>query len=539
MELLQMDARTLSSELKKGNVGVAEAVAYYNGRIKKQNAELNAFLTLAEDGLQERINEVQEGIKSGRYTGPLAGVPLAVKDNICTKGLRTSCGSKMLEQFTPTYDATVIQRLQDAGMIVLGKTNLDEFAMGSTTETSSFQSTKNPWNPAYVPGGSSGGSAVAVAAGMAPLALGSDTGGSIRQPAAFCGVAGLLPTYGRVSRYGLIAYASSLDQIGPMGRTVADCRALYELMAGFDERDATTAKREAKGVLAWSKTVTGEDKEKEGTRERYIQKIKGMRIGIPKEYMQSEMNPEVRDAIKGVAHLLEENGAMVEEMSLPLTEYGVATYYLLACAEASSNLSRFDGVKYGKRVAEQDLHGMYKKSRTEGLGEETKRRILLGAFILSEGYYDAYYLKALKVKRLIKEEYEKAFRTYDCLLTPVAPGTAPKLGTSLQNPLQMYLGDVDTVAVNLAGLPALSVPCGFDSKGLPIGAQFIGNAFCEDTLFAVGEAYEALRGTFPAVWNGELNPGQKNTDPCNDTKGKTAGREQSGKAGVGDDNETV
>ena len=497
----QMDALTLSEKIKKGTLGVEEAVGYYRDQIERKDGELKAFLTLAEDGLQERIADLQEGIRSGQYTGPLAGVPVAIKDNICTKGLRTSCASKMLENFIPSYDATVIQRLRDAGMLVLGKTNMDEFAMGSTSETSSFQITKNPWNPEYVPGGSSGGSAVAVAAGMAPLALGSDTGGSIRQPASFCGVVGLLPTYGRVSRYGLVAYASSLDQIGPMGRTVAECRALYEAIAGYDEKDGTSVPGTVRcfGKMRKMTATEYDGLSREEKQKRCAERIKGMRIGIPKEYLQAEMNGEVRDAIKNTATLLEQQGAIVEEMSLPLTEYGVATYYLLACAEASSNLSRFDGVKYGKRVEEKELHAMYKKSRTEGFGEETKRRILLGSFILSEGYYDAYYLKALKVKRLIKEEYENAFRTYDCLLTPVAPGTAPKLSTSLQNPLQMYLGDVDTVAVNLAGLPAISVPCGMDQKGLPFGVQFIGDAFCEQLLFDVAEAYEELRGVFPTV----------------------------------------
>lgn len=499
MQIEQMGAMTLSHELKKGTVSVAEAVAHYQKQIEEKDGELQAFLTLSGDDLQVQIEEVQEGIRNGRYTGPLAGVPVAVKDNICTKGLRTTCASKMLENFIPSYDATAVKRLRDAGMLVLGKTNMDEFAMGSTSETSSFQITKNPWNPAYVPGGSSGGSAVAVAAGMAPLALGSDTGGSIRQPASFCGIVGLLPTYGRVSRYGLVAYASSLDQIGPMGRSVADCRALYEVIAGYDEKDGTSARPSAERV--GQKKACRDVQEgmlEEDRKQTCVERLKGMRIGIPKEMMQETMNPEVRDAVKKVAVLLEQQGAIVEELPLPLTDYAVAAYYLLVCAEASSNLSRFDGVKYGRRVGgEEGLHELYKKSRTEGLGEETKRRILLGSFVLSEGYYDAYYLKALKVRRLIKEAFDQAFESYDCLLAPVAPGTAPKLGTSLQNPLQMYLGDVDTVAINLAGLPSLSVPCGLDKKGLPIGVQFIGNAFCEETLFAVGEAYEALRGAFP------------------------------------------
>lgn len=492
MELLQMSVRMLNEKIRNKALGVKETVSALENRICEAEAEIGAFLSWNEEQIKERIDEVQAGICSGRYSGPLAGVPIAIKDNICTKGLRTTCGSKMLENFVPTYDATVMTRLQDAGMIVIGKTNLDEFAMGSTTETSVFQLTKNPWNTAHVPGGSSGGSCAAVAAGEVPLALGSDTGGSVRQPAAFCGVVGMKPTYGRVSRYGLVAYASSMDQIGPIGRTVADCRALYECIAGFDEKDATTVKKEVK------KTVSrmGNDGGKEGS-----DLLKGVRIAIPKEYFGEGTGASVREAVNCAVDLLARNGAIVEEISLPMTRYAVAAYYMIACAEASSNLSRFDGVKYGYRgEGFEKLHDMYVKTRSEGFGEEAKRRILLGSFVLSEGYYDAYYLKALKVRRLIKEEYEKVFETYDCILTPTAPGTAPKLGTSLQNPIQMYLGDVDTVAVNLAGLPAISVPCVVDEAGLPIGLQFIGNAFCENRLFEVAEAYETMRGIFPAVW---------------------------------------
>lgn len=513
MDRLHLSGTELSGKIKNGEVSVAESVSFYRERIAWTESEIGAFLTINEEQLERRMAEVQEGIRGGRYVGALAGVPIAVKDNICTKGLRTSCASKMLENFVPTYDATVVERLNQAGMIVLGKTNLDEFAMGSTTETSSFRITKNPWNTAYVPGGSSGGSCAAVAAGEAPIALGSDTGGSIRQPSAFCGVVGMKPTYGRVSRYGLVAFASSLDQIGPIGRTVADCRALYEVLAGGDEKDATTAKKAAeKSALS---SLCGAEKEEELKR-----RLKGMRFGVPKEYLGAGTSKEVKEAVQKAAELLEQNGAVVEEMSLPLTDYAVATYYLLACAEASSNLSRFDGVKYGNRVEAEDLHAMYKKSRTEGFGEETKRRILLGSFVLSEGYYDAYYLKALKVKRLIREEFEKAFATYNCLLTPTAPETAPRLGTSLANPLQMYLGDVDTVAVNLAGLPAISVPCGFDAKGLPIGLQFIGNSFCEETLFAAAESYEMLRGKFPAAWekNDKAGTGKGEEDCLNGRK---------------------
>lgn len=484
MEWMQTEVSRISEQIKNGTLSVAEVVAHYRHQINQKEDGLQAFLTIAQEGLEARIKDVQDGIREGRYTGPLAGIPVAVKDNICTKGLRTTCASTMLENYIPAYSATVICRLEQAGAIVLGKTNMDEFAMGSSTETSAFRITKNPWNAEYVPGGSSGGSAVAVASGQVPVALGSDTGGSVRQPASFCGITGLLPTYGRMSRYGLVAYASSLDQIGPMGKTVADCKALYEVMAGYDALDATTAKD----------PVTGEPED--------AKSIKGMRIGIPKEYMHPGIEKEVRDGVMGVAALLEQEGAIVEEMSLPMTDYAVAAYYLIACAQASSNLARFDGVKYGKQAEEKELHAMYRESRTKGFGEEVKRRILLGAFVLSEGYYDAYYLKALKARRRIKEDFLQAFETYDCLLTPTAPTTAPKLGVGLTDPMQMYLSDATTVAVNLAGLPALSVPCGLDAKGLPIGVQFIGNAFCEDTLFRVGSAYETMRGAFPSPDNG-------------------------------------
>ena len=490
MELLQMSVRALSEKIKSKVLGVAETVSALQKKIAETEPGIGAFLTINDSQLEQRIEEVQKGIRSGRYAGPLAGVPIAVKDNICTKGLRTTCGSKMLEHFVPTYDATVVQRLQDAGMIILGKTNMDEFAMGSTTETSAFGLTKNPWNMSRVPGGSSGGSCAAVAAGEVPLALGSDTGGSVRQPAAFCGVVGLKPTYGRVSRYGLVAYASSMDQIGPVGRTVADCRALYECIAGWDEKDATSVKVNIEKSAGYEMDAT----------ER-MERLKGMRFAVPKEYLGEGTEEDVRVAVKDAMKLLEKNGAVVEEISLPIADYAVAAYYIIACAEASSNLSRFDGVKYGHRTKEADtLHEMYVKSRSEGFGEEVKRRILLGSFALSEGYYDAYYLKALKVKRLIREAFDDVFAAYDCILTPTAPTTAPKFGTALKDPLQMYLQDADTVAVNLAGLPALSVPCGVDAAGLPIGLQFIGDAFCEDTLFAAAEAYEELRGKFPTAW---------------------------------------
>lgn len=369
-------------------------------------------------------------------------------------------------------------------MIILGKTNMDEFAMGSTTETSVFETTVNPWKEGHVPGGSSGGSCAAVAAGEAPLALGSDTGGSIRQPAAYCGVCGLKPTYGRVSRYGLIAYASSLDQIGSIGKTVEDCAVLFEVIAGKDEKDATSTGR---GIGRIKETLSGG--------------FSGMKIGVPKEYLASGLEGEVRKGILDAVHFMEENGAETEFFSLGLTDYVIPAYYIIACAEASSNLERFDGIKYGYRSdTVSELHEMYKKSRQEGFGEEVKRRILLGSFVLSSGYYDAYYLKALKAKRLIKEEFNKAFKRYDCILAPASPTTAPKIGTSLSDPLKMYLSDIYTVAVNLSGLPAVSVPCAIDSRGLPIGMQFIGNCFQEEKILKAAAAYESLRGAFPAAW---------------------------------------
>lgn len=494
MELLRMQAEELSGRIKRGELTVWEAVNFYRERAALAEPETGAFLSFPEEAaLKRRADEVQEGIKSGRYQGRLAGVPVAVKDNICTKGLRTSCASKMLENFVPAYDATVVERMQAAGMIVLGKTNLDEFAMGSTTETSALARTKNPWNGRHVPGGSSGGSCAAVAAGEVPLALGTDTGGSIRKPAAYCGVTGFKPTYGRVSRYGMIAYASSLDQIGPVGRTVSDCAALYEIIAGNDPRDAVTSKKEVH--IPWA--------ELSGAPEA-VERLKGMRIGVPKEYLGEGTQEEVRKAVGETAALLARNGASVEEISLPLTEYVISAYYIIACAEAGSNLARFDGVKYGYRAKEAEgLQEMYRRSRSDGFGEEVKRRILLGSFVLSAGYYDAYYLKALKVKRLIKEEFDRAFASFDCLLTPAASETAPEFGTSLPDPLQMYLSDIDTAGVNLAGLPAISIPCGFGRNGLPLGIQFIGNRFCEETLFCAARAYEELRGVLPAVWDKE------------------------------------
>lgn len=487
MEMLQLTARELSRKIRDGEISVKETVDMYREQMEKMEPQIHAFLSVDEDRLAGRIQEVEEGIKSGRYSGPLAGVPVAVKDNICTRGQKTTCASKILENFVPAFDAEAVKRLEDAGMIVLGKTNMDEFAMGSTTETSAFGVTKNPWNIEHVPGGSSGGSCAAVAAGEAVLALGSDTGGSIRQPAAYCGVTGLKPTYGRVSRYGLIAYASSLDQIGPVGRNVKDCAALFEVIAGHDAKDSTSAQKD---VESWESMTEGG--------------LKGKKIGIPKEYFAEGTNEEVKKALTDAIELMAENGAEVEYFSLKMVDYVIPAYYIIACAEASSNLERFDGVKYGYRNMEStELHEMYKKSRAEGFGEEVKRRILLGSFVLSAGYYDAYYLKALKAKALIKKEFDQAFEKYDCILAPASPTTAPKIGTSLCDPLQMYLSDIYTVAVNLAGLPAVSLPCGRDSQGLPVGMQIIGDCFQEKKILQTAAAYEALRGPFPMAWEKE------------------------------------
>lgn len=483
-QLFRMSALELGQKIRTGDLKVRDVALSYMERIKEIDPTIQAFLALNEDRLEERITEVETGIREGRYTGPLAGVPVAVKDNICTKGLPTTCASKMLEDFIPTYDAEAVMRMETAGMILLGKTNMDEFAMGSTTETSYFQITVNPWNKSHVPGGSSGGSCAAVAAGETPLALGSDTGGSIRQPSSYCGVCGLKPTYGRVSRYGLIAFASSLDQIGPVGKTVGDCAALFEIIAGNDAKDSTSSNHPL-----------------ENGKDLVSGSLQGMRIGIPQE-LADGIDAEVKKGILDAAQIMKENGAQVETFSLGLTDYLIPAYYIIACAEASSNLERFDGVKYGHRSkTATELHEMYRKSRQEGFGAEVKRRILLGSFVLSSGYYDAYYLKALKAKALIKQEFDKAFEQYDCILAPAAPSTAPKVGVSLSDPLKMYLSDIDTVAVNLCGLPAISVPCGMDKKGLPIGMQVIGNCFQEKKILRAAAAYEALRGTFPAAWD--------------------------------------
>lgn len=483
-ELMRMSALELGRKISGGELKIREAADAYLTHIRQTEPRVHAFISIDEERINDRIKEVEKGMKDGRYRGPLAGVFVSVKDNICTKGFRTTCASLMLKNFVPAYDAEAVARMERQGMIVLGKTNMDEFAMGSTTETSFFGATVNPWKDGYVPGGSSGGSCAAVSAGESPLALGSDTGGSIRQPAAYCGICGLKPTYGNVSRYGLIAYASSLDQIGTIGKTAEDCAALFQVIAGKDEKDATS--------VGWGL---------EGLRASLEEGLLGMKIGVPKEYLGAGLDEEVRKGILDAVHLMEENGAEVEFFSLGLTDYVIPAYYIIACAEASSNLERFDGVKYGYRNTEASkLHEMYRKSRQEGFGEEVKRRILLGSFVLSSGYYDAYYLKALKAKRLIKDEFNRAFEKYDCIIAPASPTTAPEIGTSLSDPLKMYLSDIYTVAVNLSGLPAVSVPCAMDSRGLPVGMQFIGDCFQERKILKAAAAYEKLRGPFPAAW---------------------------------------
>lgn len=480
MSILSMTAVELAAAIKKREVTVKEAVEAVLDNIEKREDTYHCYVTIDREGALKQAEEIQKKIDDGTLSGPLAGVPVAIKDNMCTEGLLTTCSSKILYNFVPTFTSEAVLNLQKAGAVILGKTNMDEFAMGSTTETSAYGVTRNPWNPEHVPGGSSGGSAAAVAAEECFYALGSDTGGSIRQPASFCGVVGLKPTYGTVSRYGLIAYGSSLDQIGPLCKDVTDCATILEAIASHDSKDSTSVERQDTDFTS-----------------ALVEDVKGMKIGIPRDYFGEGLNPEVKEAVLRAAEVLKEKGAIVEEFDLSLVEYAIPTYYTIAAAEASSNLERFDGIKYGYRTEEyQGLHNMYKKSRSEGFGAEVKRRIMLGSFVLSSGYYDAYYLKALRVKALIKKAFDEAFAKYDVILGPVAPTTAPKIGESLSDPIQMYLGDIYTISINLAGLPGLSIPCGRDSKGLPIGMQLIGDCFKEKNLIRAAYTYEKARGAF-------------------------------------------
>lgn len=477
MKLYDETALSISKKIKEGKITAMEAVEACFDKIKEREENLHCYVLLQKEEAMEQAKKVQQKISAGLLTGAFAGVPFAVKDNICVKGMETTCCSKILKGFKPTYTATAADHLIQQGAILIGKTNMDEFAMGNTTETSCYGATKNPWKEEHVPGGSSGGSCAAVAAKECFFSLGSDTGGSIRQPSSFCGVTGIKPTYGTVSRYGLVAYASSLDQIGPVGKNVSDCAAILEAIASYDKKDTTSMKR---------KSYSFTDSLKRD--------IKGLKFGIPKDYMKNGLDEEVKEAVYYAAKELEKQGAKVEEFELGFADYAVPAYYIIACAEASSNLSRFDGVKYGVRAEEYEgLHDMYKKTRSEGFGTEVKRRIMLGSFVLSSGYYDAYYLKALKTKALIKEAFDRVFAKYDIILAPAAPTTAPKLSESLKDPIKMYLGDIYTVSVNLAGLPAVCIPCGINKKGLPIGLQMIGNCFEEEKLLRAAYTYEKTR----------------------------------------------
>lgn len=477
MSLMSLTAATLGEKIQAKEVSAVEATKAALSAIEKREGVLNSFITVDGKRALQQAEKVQKGIDSEEFTGLLAGVPVAVKDNICTEGMLTTCGSKMLGNFIPSHTAEAVKRLENAGAVIIGKTNMDEFAMGSTTETSAYGITRNPWNTEHVPGGSSGGSCAAVAAEECICALASDTGGSIRQPSSFCGVTGLKPTYGTVSRYGLIAYGSSLEQIGPVAKDVTDCAVLLETIASHDVKDSTSFRRDSYDFTS----ALQED-------------VKGMRIGIPRDYFGKGLNSEVGEAVLSAAQELEKKGAVLEEFDLSLVEYAIPTYYVIACAEASSNLARFDGVKYGFRTETFDgLHNMYKKTRSEGFGTEVKRRIMLGSFVLSAGYYDAYYLKALRTRTLIKQAFDKAFEKYDVILGPAAPATAPRIGESLADPLKMYLGDIYTISANLVGFPGISLPCGVDSKGLPIGLQLLADRFSEKKLIRAAYAYEQTR----------------------------------------------
>ncbi|MCI9412465.1 MAG: Asp-tRNA(Asn)/Glu-tRNA(Gln) amidotransferase subunit GatA [Eubacterium sp.] len=478
MSIMSLTAVELGKKIKSGEIGVAEAAKAALEETRRREDQINSYVTvLDEKTILARAEEVQKQIDSGELDSPLAGVPTAIKDNMCTKGILTTCSSKILENFVPSYSAEAVRNLEKAGAVIIGKTNMDEFAMGSTTETSAYGITRNPHNTDHVPGGSSGGSCAAVAAWECSYALGSDTGGSIRQPSSFCGVTGIKPTYGTVSRYGLIAYGSSLDQIGPIAKDVTDCATILEAISSYDKKDSTSIQRED---LDFTSALVAD--------------VKGMRIGIPRDYFGEGLDPQVKAAIEKAAGVLEENGALLEEFDLSLVEYAIPAYYVIASAEASSNLSRFDGVKYGYRTGDYEgLHNMYKKTRSEGFGPEVKRRIMLGSFVLSSGYYDAYYLKALRTKALIKKAFDQAFERYDMILAPAAPTTAPKIGESLSDPIKMYLGDIYTISVNLAGLPGISLPCGKDDKGLPIGMQLIGDCFQEKKIIRAAYTFEQNR----------------------------------------------
>ncbi len=474
MEFYQLTIHEVHEMLKRGDATSEAVTESVLGRIKAVEGSVKAFITVTEEVARERAREADRRIKAGDTAPALLGIPIAVKDNMCTEGIKTTCASKILGNFVPPYDATVVEKLNQAGYVLCGKPNMDEFAMGSSTENSGFFITKNPWDLERIPGGSSGGSAAAVAAGECIAALGSDTGGSIRQPAACCGVVGLKPTYGRVSRFGLVAFASSLDQIGPITKDVTDSALLMNVIAGHDPRDSTSADIP---VPDFTRAL--------------VKDIKGMKIGLPKEYFIEGMDPQVENSVKDAVRALEGLGAKVVDVSLPHSGYAVATYYILATSEASSNLARYDGVKYGFRATgARDLLDMYMKSRSEGFGPEVKRRIMLGTYALSAGYYDAYYKKGQQVRTLIKRDFDEAFRTVDVIAAPTAPTAAFKIGEKSSDPLQMYLSDIFTISVNLAGIPGISIPCGFTGNNLPIGLQLLGKHFDEGTILHAAFAYE-------------------------------------------------
>ena len=474
MELYEYTVHELMDKLEKKEITITELTKAYVDRINEREKDVEAFVTTLTDEAISKSREIEEMVKNGEINSRFAGIPIGIKDNMCTKGVKTTCSSKMLENFIAPYDATVIEKLNNEGIISLGKLNMDEFAMGASTEYSAFKKTKNPWNLNTVPGGSSGGSAAAVAANLVPWALGSDTGGSIHQPSAFCGVVGLKPTYGLVSRYGLVAFASSLDQIGPITKDVQDAALLLNLIAGHDEKDTTSINNEK---VDYTKCLKND--------------VKGLKIGVPKEFFGEGINAEVKAKLQEAIEKYKELGAIVEECSLDIAEYALATYYIIACAEASSNLGRFDGIRYGYRTKNfENLKDIYINSRSEGFGQEVKRRIILGTYVLSSGYYDAYYKKALEVRTLVKQEFDKKFEKYDVLLTPTSPTVAFEIGTRSNNPLEMYLADICTVSVNIAGLPGISIPCGVDSKGMPIGMQLIGDKFKEETILNAAYTYE-------------------------------------------------
>ncbi len=476
MELCDLSAHKLSELIKRKEISPKEVLSSVLKRIEERESEINAYITITKDLAKQQAEESEKRQLKGELLSDIDGIPVAIKDNICTKGIRTTCASNILANYVPPYNATVVDKLLKAGAVIIGKTNMDEFAMGSSTETSAFGPTQNPVKKGFVPGGSSGGSAAAVASGETVLALGSDTGGSIRQPAGFCGVVGMKPTYGRVSRYGLIAYASSLDQIGPICKSVEDSAILLNYICGRDPKDTTSA-----------------PVPKPDFREALNQDIKGVRIGLPKEYFVEGLDDRIKDKLMDVVKVLQDAGASIVDISLPHTRYAISTYYLIATAEASSNLARYDGVKYGVRRDAGGIIEMYENTRMLGFGREVKRRIMLGTYVLSAGYYEAYYLKALKVRTLIREDFKKGFEKVDCILTPVSPVLPFKIGERIDDPLKMYLVDVYTVSLNLSGLPGISVPCGY-IDGLPVGVQLISRAFDEQTIIKVAHFYQRSAG---------------------------------------------